>query len=104
MSNTYDDGLTNGGSRMEVLAPVRTFDRFQRRHRPLAITIAVLRNFSDQGARNAAALIAYWGFFSIFPLLLLFTAILGFILHSNPAAEHAVVNSGLKQFPIIGAH
>jgi YihY family inner membrane protein len=89
---------------MEVLAPVRTFDRFQRRHRPLAITIAVLRNFSDQGAGNAAALIAYWGFFSIFPLLLLFTAILGFILHSNPAAEHAVVNSALKQFPIIGAH
>lgn len=89
---------------MEVLAPVRTFDRFQRRHRPLAITIAVLRNFSDQGAGNAAALIAYWGFFSIFPLLLLFTAILGFILHSNPAAEHAVVNSTLKQFPIIGAH
>src|ERR1019366_2198660 len=89
---------------MEVLAPVRTFDRFQRRHRPLAITIAVLHNFSDQGAGNAAALIAYWGFFSIFPLLLLFTAILGFILHSNPAAEHAVVNSALKQFPIIGAH
>lgn len=89
---------------MDLLAPVKAFDRFQRRHPALAIPIAVLRNFSDQEGGSFAALIAYWGFFSIFPLLLVFTTILGFVLQSDPSAEHTVVHSALKQFPIIGSH
>ncbi|MGH2865142.1 MAG: YihY/virulence factor BrkB family protein [Solirubrobacteraceae bacterium] len=89
---------------MDLLAPVRSFDRFQRRHAPLAVTIAVLRNFSDQEAGNASALIAYWAFFSIFPLLLLFVTILGLILQGDPSAKSSVVHSALSQFPIVGAH
>ncbi|MHB1468780.1 MAG: YihY/virulence factor BrkB family protein, partial [Solirubrobacteraceae bacterium] len=89
---------------MDLLAPVRAFDRFQRAHRPLAIPIAVLRNFSDKEAGGAAALIAYWGFFSIFPLLLVFTTILGFVFQRDPAFERSAVHSALGQFPIIGAH
>jgi uncharacterized BrkB/YihY/UPF0761 family membrane protein len=87
---------------VDALRPVRAFDRFQRRHRPLAIIVAVIRNFSDQGAGNAAALIAYWGFFSLFPLLLAFVAILGFVLQGDPAAQQTVVHSALRQFPIVG--
>jgi membrane protein len=89
---------------MDVVAPVRAFDRFQRRHAPLAITVAVLRNFSDQGAGNNAALIAYWGFFSIFPLLLLFVTILAFVLHGDATAQHSIEQSVIRQFPIIGQH
>ena len=87
---------------MDLLVPIRKLDAFQRRHAALAIPVAVLRNFSDQGAGNASALIAYWAFFSIFPLLLLFAAILGFVLVGDPAAQHSIVNSTLRQFPIIG--
>src|SRR5579862_476008 len=88
---------------VDLLAPVRAFDRFQRRHAPLALVVAVLRNFSDQGAGNAAALIAWWGFFSLFPLLLVFTAVLGFVLQGDPAAQRAVLHSTLSQFPIFGS-
>jgi membrane protein len=87
---------------VDALAPIRVFDRFQRRHAPLAIPIAVLRKFSDDQAGNAAALIAFFGFFSLFPLLLLFVTILGFVLESHPGAERAVLNSALTQFPIVG--
>lgn len=87
---------------MDILAPVKAFDRLQRRVKPLAITIAVLKNFSEQGAGNAAVLVAYWGFFSIFPLLLLFVTILGFVLHADPSARHTIEHSVLQQFPIIG--
>src|ERR1700761_3393047 len=87
---------------MDALAPIRAFDRFQRRHAPLAIPIAVLRKFSDDQAGHAAALIAFYAFFSLFPLLLLFVTILGFVLQSHPDAQQAVLNSALKQFPIIG--
>lgn len=89
---------------MDLLAPIQAFDRFQRRHGSLAIPIAVLRNVSDKEGGSAAALIAYWGFFSIFPLLLVFTTILGFLLQSDPSIEHAVVHSALRRFPIIGEH
>jgi len=89
---------------MDLLGPLRAFDDYQRRKPALAVPIAVLKNFSDQGAGDAAALIAYWGFFSIFPLLLLFVTILGFVLSGSPSVEHSVVHSALKQFPIVGAH
>jgi membrane protein len=87
---------------VDLLAPIRAFDRLQRRIPPLAIAVAVLRSVSDQGAGNTAALIAWWGFFSLFPLYLLFVTILGFFLQGHPAAQHAVLNSALRQFPIIG--
>jgi hypothetical protein len=68
----------------DSLGPVSSFDRFQRRHRAIAIPIAVLKKFADDGAGNAATLIAYFGFFSIFPLLLLlFVTILGFVLQGD---------------------
>jgi YihY family inner membrane protein len=88
---------------MDPLAPIKAFDRFQRRHPPLAIAVAVLRNISDQGAGNASVLIAYWSFFSIFPLLLLFSTILGFVLQGHPSVERSLLHSALKQFPIVGS-
>lgn len=88
---------------MDPLAPIRVFDRFQRRHRPLGFAIAVLRNFSEQGAGNASVLIAYWGFFSIFPLLLLFTTLLGFVLQGHGELEQTLVHSAAARIPIIGS-
>jgi len=87
---------------MNALAPLRSFDRFQRRHRVLAVAIAVQKKVSDDGAGNLAALIAYYAFLSLFPLLLLAVAILGFILQSDPGARNAVINSSLKEIPIFG--
>jgi membrane protein len=88
---------------MDIRAPIKLFDRFQRRHRALGIPIAVLKKFSDDNAGNAAALIAYYGFFSLFPLLLVFVTILGFILHGDPSAQQSVLHSALKQFPVVGS-
>jgi YihY family inner membrane protein len=88
------------GSRL--LAPVRGFDRFQQRHRWLAIPVAVVKKFGDDGASDQAALIAYYGFFSLFPLLLVFVTALGFVLQGHPGAQRAVLDSALKDIPLIG--
>jgi membrane protein len=48
------------------------------------------------------SLIAYRAFFSLFPLLLLMTTILGYVLAGNDELRREVVNSTLSQFPIIG--
>jgi membrane protein len=86
----------------DPLRPVRAFDRFQQRHRSLSIPLAVVKKFGDDGAGDQAALIAYWGFFSIFPLLLVFVTVLGFVLVNHPDTQQAVLDSALKDIPLIG--
>jgi YihY family inner membrane protein len=77
-------------------------DRYQQRHSALALPVAVVKKFGDDGANREAALIAYWGFFSLFPLLLLFVAVLGFVLAGDPGAQRSIANSALSNFPILG--
>ena len=87
---------------MDFLKPVRAFDRFQQRHRWLTIPMAVVKKFGDDQAGNLAALVAYYAFFSIFPLLLVFVTILGYVLQGDISAQKAITNSVLGQFPVVG--
>jgi YihY family inner membrane protein len=80
----------------------RRVDAVQRRHKWLAFLFAVFKKFGEDNAGSKAALIAYYGFFSLFPLLLVFTTLLGFVLNGHKALEQRVLHSALRQFPIIG--
>ena len=82
---------------MDLPAPVRAFDRLQQRHPPLAIPLAVVPKFADDGAGAHATLIAYYAFVAIFPLLLLFTTILGFSSRTTPARRR---RSSTRRCPI----
>ena len=87
---------------MDVLAPVKALDRYQQGHRWLAIPLAVVKKFGDDQAGGLAALVAYYAFFSLFPLLLVFVTILGYVLSGHPHAYESVSHSVLKEFPVIG--
>jgi membrane protein len=88
---------------MDLLAPIKTFDRYQQKHHWAAVPMAVIRKFSDDQAGSLAALIAYYAFFSLFPLLLVMITILGFVLQGDTSAQRAVEKSVLGQFPVIGS-
>src|SRR5580658_5333775 len=81
---------------------LRAADSYQQRHRGLSFLAAVVKKFGEDRAGQLAALIAYYGFFSLFPLLLVFVTVLGFVLEGNPSAQESVLHSTLSQFPIIG--
>ena len=85
-----------------VKALLERLDAFQRRHRWAAFPFAVMKKFGDDNAGNLAALIAYYAFFSIFPLLLAFSTILGFVLHGHPDWQRSVEHSAFAQLPLIG--
>jgi YihY family inner membrane protein len=87
---------------MDPKAPLRRFDRFQRARPPLAAPLAVVKKFSEDEGGGMVSLIAYRAFFSLFPLLLLLTTILGYVLADDPALRRDVVDSTLSQFPVIG--
>jgi len=77
-------------------------DAFQRRHRWAALPVAVVYKFIDDQGTYLAALLAYYGFVSLFPLLLLGVTVLGYVLHDDPAAQQAVLSSALRNVPVIG--
>ena len=81
---------------------VERFDRLQRGHRWLGFPLAVVKKFHDDDAGSLAALVAYYGFFSLFPLLLVFVTVLGIVLHGHPGLEHRILDSALARFPVIG--
>jgi membrane protein len=77
-------------------------DALQRRHPWFGVPIAVIYKFADDQGGYLAALITYYGFLSMFPLLLVFATVLGFLLPGNPGLRGQLVDSALAQFPIIG--
>ena len=84
------------------MSAVDRLDGFQRRHRWAALPLAVVYKFHDDQGIYLAALITYFGFLSLFPLLLLLTSILGFVLQNNPELHQRMLDSTLSQFPVIG--
>jgi membrane protein len=78
-------------------------DRWQRQHTAAAFPVAVVRKFLDDRASNLAALIAYYAFFSLFPLLLALVSTLGFVLQDDPSLQTDVLDSALARIPVIGA-
>jgi membrane protein len=77
-------------------------DRGQRRFPPVGFPLAVIYKFFDDQGNYLAAIMTYYAFVAIFPLLLLGSSILGFFLQGNPGLRNDLIDSALAQFPIIG--
>ncbi|HEX2075846.1 MAG TPA: YhjD/YihY/BrkB family envelope integrity protein [Geodermatophilus sp.] len=77
-------------------------DRYQRRHPGAGFPIAVFYKFLDDDGHFLAALITYYGFLALFPMLLLLATVLGLVLSGNPELQQHVLDSALGEFPVIG--
>jgi len=86
----------------KVKRAVRAVDTLQQRHAWLAVPVAVWKKFGDDQAGNQAALIAYYSFVAIFPLLLVLVTVLNIVLKNDPGLQHRLLNSALSQYPVIG--
>jgi YihY family inner membrane protein len=87
----------------QVDRALRRVDAAQQRHRWSAFTVGVVKKYGDDRGGSLAALITYYGFLSVFPLLLVFVTVLGFVLEGNRGLQHELIDSALADFPIIGA-
>jgi YihY family inner membrane protein len=77
-------------------------DRFQRQHPLIGFPLAVVYKFFDDQGSYLASIITYYTFIAIFPLMLIASSILGFLLQGNPKLQQEILNSALSQFPIVG--
>lgn len=81
---------------------IRHLDGFQQRHAVLGFPLGVIYKFFDDYGTYLAALITYYAFVSIFPLLLLATTILSIVLQGHPQLQQELIDSALSEFPVIG--
>jgi membrane protein len=82
---------------------LRVLDRRQQAGRRLSFVAAVIKKFGDDQGGQLAALIAYYGFVSLFPLLLVLVTVLGFVLQGDPGEQQKILNGALGQFPIVSS-
>ena len=66
-------------------------DRIQRRHSVLGFPYAVIKKYGDDDGGREAALITYYGFLSVFPLLLLAVAVLSRVLAGDPELRERLI-------------
>src|ERR1700722_11314365 len=77
-------------------------DEYQRRHSRLGFPLAVIYKYFDDRGPYLAALVTYYAFVSLFPLLLLLYSILGFVLQGDSGLQYHLEHSVLSNFPVIG--
>lgn len=77
-------------------------DTFQRSNRAAGFVYGVVKKSGDDKGSQLAALITYYGFFSLFPLLLVGFTILGFVLQNNESLRDDVASTLQEQLPLPG--
>jgi YihY family inner membrane protein len=80
----------------------RAADRAQQRLAPLAFAVAVVKKYGEDRAGALAAQVAYFGFVTLFPLLLALVTVLGLVAGGDPGLRRRLLGSALSEFPVIG--
>lgn len=78
-------------------------DNFQQNHRKLAFPFAVVKKYGDDETGYEGALITYYGFLSLFPLLIVATSIVDLISQHNLHLRTRLLADINSYFPIIGS-
>jgi YihY family inner membrane protein len=77
-------------------------DRFQQNHAVFGFPFGVVKKFGDDNGGHLAALMTYYGFVCLFPLLLVLLSVLGFVLHNDPDLQKRILDSVFAEMPVLG--
>lgn len=81
---------------------INGFDSFQRRYRLPGFIYAVIKKYGEDKVGYQAALLTYYGFLAIFPLLLVVTTVAGILATGHPEVKTTIINSMTSYFPVLG--
>lgn len=77
-------------------------DNFQRRHPAVGFVIGVIKKYGDDQAGYKAALLTYYGYLSLFPLLLVATTVLQMLANSHIGLSRDVLNAITGSSSVLG--
>jgi YihY family inner membrane protein len=81
---------------------LRKIDHWQQRHRWPAVTYAILKKYGEDGIGQQAALLTYYAFLSLFPLLLVLTTLTSLLAGHYPGVQREVIRATTDYFPVLG--
>ncbi len=81
---------------------IQRVDTFQRSHVSLGFPYAVIKKYGEDHGSYQSAIITYYGFLSLFPLLIVFTSLTQLLLKNDPSLRAQVSSSLSHYFPLIG--
>src|SRR5260370_31314970 len=81
---------------------VARLEGYQKTHARAGFFFGVVKKYVDDEAGHRAALLSYYGFLSLFPLLLILTSIFKLLLHNQSQLGNDVLQGALTYFPAFG--
>lgn len=88
---------------MNILQKTITWlDSYQRGHKFVGFPLAVFKKYGEDQAGHQAALLAYYGFLAIFPLLLVLTTVLKVSIRDDAVLRAKIIEGATKYFPVVG--
>lgn len=80
------------------------FNRFQQHHPVIGFPLAVIKKYGDDQAGYQAALLTYYGFLSLFPLLLVLTSVMQLVFQGNDQLRQRILTSSTEYIPPALSH
>jgi membrane protein len=74
----------------------------RRQHGWIDVGIGTYEGFARHLTARNVAVLAYFGVLTLFPLLMVATTILGFVLERNPELQEDIIDSAINQIPVVG--
>ena len=87
---------------IDINKRLKAIDTFQRSHTSTAFPYAVIKKYSEDQGGYQAALLTYYGFLSLFPLLLVLTTLLQWLPGSDSHIRARIISGATNYFPIVG--
>ena len=81
---------------------IRRVDAVQQRHKVPALVFGIVKKYGDDNGGVLVPNLAYSGFVSLFPLLLVLVTLLGLVASGDPALRQRALNAVARQVPLIG--
>ena len=78
-------------------------DGWQQRRRGLSFLVATFVRYREDRGRQYGALLSYYGFISLFPLLLVLVTVLGIVLDDNADLRQRILDTVYERIPVVGA-
>lgn len=86
-----------------IIKLTQDIDAFQRRHAITGFVYAVIKKYSQDNCGYLSAVITYYGFLSLFPMLIVLTSLTKLLLGNSLYLKNRIISSVVHYFPIIGS-
>lgn len=87
---------------MSITPLLNALDSFQQKYKVLALPFAIVKKYGDDNGGYQAALMTYYGFLSVFPLMLVMVTVLQLVFNDNPAVRTEIIEGIRAFFPLLG--